>query len=102
MLKRNPTASDKIVITDFLQYDKTTGTLRWKIRPATCVRAGYVAGRRHQNGHIEVRVKGVTYMAHHIIWFLHYGSWPVHTVLHTNGNKQDNRIENLYYQNVGQ
>lgn len=78
-----------------LQYDPAAGTLRWKTRPSTCVRAGYIAGRKHQNGHIEVRLNGATYMAHHIAWYLHYGVWPSGQLQHVNGNKADNRIGNL-------
>lgn len=91
MMKRKPTD----MIQDSLQYDPIAGTLRWKSRPSGCVRVGYLAGCKHANGHIEVRLQNKPYMAHHIAWFLHYGIWPSRPILHANGNKRDNRINNL-------
>lgn len=82
-------------IQEVFQYDPTAGTLRWKTRPNNCVRPGYIAGRKHANGHIEVSYKGASYMAHHLAWCLHYGTWPVGKIQHLNGDKADNRAVNL-------
>lgn len=97
MIKRHTqvTNSSREDIKNALSYNAETGQLRWKIRPAGCVQAGYIAGRRHQNGHLEVCFNKVTYMAHHLAWFLHYGVWPDHPILHANKNKADNRLQNL-------
>ena len=80
---------------EYLQYEQDTGKLRWKVRVSNNTRAGYQAGRKHPNGHIEVSLKKRSYMAHHIVWFLHYGVWPTAPIIHKNGNKTDNRLENL-------
>lgn len=89
------TKSTRTEIQKALSYEADTGHLRWKTRPSGCVQIGYIAGRRHQNGHLEVCFDGVTYMAHHLAWFLHYGKWPTHPILHVNKNKADNRLQNL-------
>lgn len=34
-------------------------------------------------------------MAHRLVWLWHYGSWPNGELDHINGNKADNRLENL-------
>lgn len=35
------------------------------------------------------------YVAHRVIWALHYGSWPSDFIDHLNGDRKDNRIVNL-------
>lgn len=97
MMKRNKQVEDKTltVIRERLEFDASIAVLRWRKAPTIHIKAGYRAGRRHVNGHIEVRVENVPYMAHHIIWFLHYGEWPQKSIVHVNGNKADNRIQNL-------
>ena len=77
------------------EYNPTTGVLRWKRAPAVNIKAGYIAGRLHSNGHLEIGVCRKTYMAHHVIWALIHGRFPDATLVHLNGNKRDNRLSNL-------
>lgn len=77
-----------------IAVDFATGLFRWvrKINPA-CV-DGWFAGKPSK-GHFYIGVFGQRYPAHHIIWFLAYGSWPYPEIDHENGNGLDNRLENL-------
>lgn len=57
--------------------------------------------RKNSNGSVDhygyliLKVKGVQLKAHRIAWLLNYGEFPDAELDHINGNKLDNRIENL-------
>lgn len=51
--------------------------------------------KRQLNGYHGVRLNGTLLMVHRLIWCLHYGEWPKRELDHINGDKFDNRIENL-------
>ena len=50
-----------------------------------CNSLGYIRGKIHQKGYAE----------HILIWLYHYGVWPKDQIDHINGNRSDNRLENL-------
>lgn len=56
-------------------------------------RSGNVAGNKC-NSYYELRIDSVNYYAHRLIFFIHHG-WCPEYIDHINGNKSDNRIENL-------
>lgn len=97
MMKRYAQVTESVneKLKNTFSYDSEKGQLRWKVKPTPSIDVGYIAGRRHQNGHIEVCLDGITYMGHHLAWFLHYGKWPTRPILHANKNKADNRLQNL-------
>lgn len=53
------------------------------------------AGTVSPRGYIQVRRGVQKFMAHRIIWALHYGEWPESGIDHINGDRLDNRIENM-------
>jgi len=48
-----------------------------------------------KNGSLVVNVDGGTYPAHCIVWALMTGSWPDSKVSHRDGNKANNKFDNL-------
>lgn len=55
---------------------------------------GKPAGFKDSGGYMIVSLRGRTRLVHRVIWFMHTGENPP-MIDHINGNKSDNRIENL-------
>jgi hypothetical protein len=56
---------------------------------------GSIAGCVHKGtGYIHIKIKAKAFKAHRLIFLYHYGYFP-EFVDHIDGNKQNNRIENL-------
>lgn len=82
-----------------LRYDEESGELFWKVPvggQGARISAGSLAG--HVNkvyGYCEIRIKGVLYKAHRLIWLLSTGTFPSAFIDHINGDRSDNRLTNL-------
>lgn len=75
-------------------YDHKTGDLKWAIDRQKCG-LGSIAGSFTATGYREVTLDGRHYKCHRVVWFLVTGEWPKHQIDHLNGNRADNRFENL-------
>src|SRR5205823_1285596 len=73
-------------VLDLLDYNHETGAFTWRPKPA---------GHKHQSGYVHLRIDGQAVSAHHLAWLIAYGSWPLGVIDHINGDRSDNRIENL-------
>jgi hypothetical protein len=51
--------------------------------------------KQQSNGYHGIRIDGALILIHRAVWVLHYGEWPKGEIDHINGDKFDNRIENL-------
>ena len=79
-----------------LDYAPDTGVFTWAIRPSKAVKAGVPAGCLEKRiGYITIGIAKRIYKAHRLAWLHVYGQWPKGLIDHINGNKSDNRIDNL-------
>lgn len=80
---------------EVLDYNPETGIFVWRFRPNVSARAGKIAGCVSINGYIKVNSGSKTYFAHRLAWLYVHGVWPKEYIDHINGDKADNRIDNL-------
>ena len=82
-------------VEDQIQYTPE-GKLIW-LNPRKKCLVGKECGHIATNGYRVVYCEGKLRMAHHVVWYLHYGVWPGigYDIDHINMDKLDNRIENL-------
>lgn len=95
-------------IDDIIEYSCSDGYLYWKERPLSMFsskgsckswnsrQSGEIAlSKIDKDGYRGLTVFGRSFMQHRIVWMMHNdGSCP-EFLDHINGNKSDNRIENL-------
>ena len=72
-----------------LDYDPVTGVITRK-------RTGKPTGRATKHDGVLVRLQQGGHYAHRIAWFFLHGRFGSQYMQHRNGNKNDNRADNLY------
>ena len=76
-------------------FEYKDGDLYWKSRPSNLLHCGMIAGYKNTKDlYWRVMVKGSMQLKHRLTFLYHHGYLP-NFVDHINGNREDNRIENL-------
>lgn len=81
---------------EVLEYNPECGIFTWrKVLYNHIHLLNTVAGSIYANGYRYVQIGGKDYRAGRLAWFYVHGEWPAAYVDHINGNRADDRIENL-------
>ncbi len=80
---------------ELLHYDPATGVFTWKVSSSRKIKIGDIAGSLNPNGYLYIGVNGKVYIAHRLSWVYIHGALPADQLDHIDGNRSNNRIENL-------
>lgn len=89
--KYNPLPSCELLRSLF-DYDEKTGIVTNKTSTSNRIKVGDVV--KGGGRYLRVGIKGKRYALHRLIWKMYYGETP-DEIDHINGDKHDNRLENL-------
>jgi hypothetical protein len=78
-----------------LHYAPETGIFTWLKNKSQRVKIGAIAGNLQQTGYARIEIDGITYRSHRLAWLYCYGQTPEFFIDHIDGNKNNNRLENL-------
>lgn len=81
---------------ELFDYDAETGELvrRCNVRGLGPNRIGGRPRFEGPNGYAAIGADSLKYLYHRLVWFWHHNEWP-EVIDHVDGDKQNNRIENL-------
>lgn len=90
--KTRPTAQ---AVKHLLNYDPETGVFTHRNPLSRRVKAGDIAGSLNAKGQRLIVVNGKQYKAHLLAHLYMLGEWPAGTMIHKDGNRDNNAWSNL-------
>lgn len=80
---------------DLLHYAPDTGAFTWRVDRSPRVKAGDMPRSPTKSGYLRAGIDGQLHYLHRLAWLYVHGVWPAGVIDHINGNRADNRLENL-------
>ena len=81
---------------ELLSYDEETGLFTNLVTRGSNAKIGSIAGCL-SHGYVQVRILGLAYLAHRLVWLYIHGKWPKngYEIDHIDGNKANNKLSNI-------
>ena len=79
---------------ELLVYQRDTGVFTNRVSRGPA-KKGKISGCVKKKGYRYITVDGKSYRAHRLAWLYCYGEWPKDQIDHVDGDRQNNRIQNL-------
>ncbi len=80
---------------ELLEFDHDTGIVRNRITRGPSKRSDIAGHENPSTGYWMIWIEGRHYRRSHLNWVEHNGCWPTDQIDHINGDRSDDRVENL-------
>lgn len=94
-MTNKPKIEDISDIKNYLSYNPETGIFMWFKKYGTTNKLNIPLMNQNSKGYHLIYFKGKSYLAHRIAWYYVYGELPSNYIDHIDGNKLNNKINNL-------
>jgi hypothetical protein len=80
---------------ELVHYCPETGEFTWITVTSNTIKIGDIAGSLRKDGYFRIGIDKKLYFAHRLAWLYVYGNSPLGYIDHIDGDRSNNRINNL-------